>query len=95
MDGGKEALEDFAREAVGLYGGDAPKLLLHRAEIDDGYGDHSSAKTWREVAAIASRIVRRLNDQTKPTPVRPEPLPAPRQISKPKHVTRKKRSRRR
>ena len=28
MEGGKEALEDFAREAIALYGRDAPNLLL-------------------------------------------------------------------
>jgi len=44
MEGGKEALEDFAREAVPLYGGDAPKLLLHLAEIDDECGDHVISK---------------------------------------------------
>jgi hypothetical protein len=65
MEGLREALENFAREAVALYGGEAPKLLLHRAEIDDEYGDHASAETWREVAAIASRIIRSLNDGAK------------------------------
>jgi hypothetical protein len=94
MDGGKEALEDFAREAVALYGGDAPKLLLHRADIDDEYGDHAAAKTWREVAAIASRIVRRLNDGAKPLPVQLRPLAAPRRASKPKHAPAKPRKRR-
>jgi hypothetical protein len=58
MDGGKEALENFAREAVALYGRDAPKLLVHRADLDDEYGNRISAKTWREVAAIAERITR-------------------------------------
>ena len=58
MDGGKEALERFAREAVALYGPDATKLLLHRAEIAVEYGDKVSAKEWREVAAIAERITR-------------------------------------
>ena len=58
MEGLREALENFAREAVALYGGEGPKLLLHRAAIDDEYGDHASAKTWREVAAIAERITR-------------------------------------
>jgi hypothetical protein len=53
MDGGKEALEKFAREAVALYGRDAPKLLLHRAEIAVEYGDKVSAKQWRELAGIA------------------------------------------
>jgi hypothetical protein len=95
MEGLREALENFAREAVALYGGEAPKLLLHRAEIDDEYGDHASAKTWREVAAIASRIIRRLNDGAKPSPVRPPPSPAPRRISKPKHVLAKRRRQRR
>ena len=60
MEGSKEALEDFAREAVALYGRDAPRMLLHRADIADEYGDEIAAKTWRQVAAIASRITRRL-----------------------------------
>ena len=94
MDGLREALENFARDAVALYGGDAPKLLLHRAEIDEDYGDHVSAKTWRQVAAIASRIVRRLNDRAEPPPARPQRLPA-RRISKPKRVLAKRRARRR
>ena len=60
MEGSKEALEDFAREAVALYSRDAAKMLLHRADIADEYGDEVAAKTWRQVAAIASRITRRL-----------------------------------
>lgn len=59
MEGAQEALEDFAREAVALYGRDAPKMLLQRADIADEHGDELSAKTWRQVAAIASRITRR------------------------------------
>src|SRR6185369_10688202 len=55
MDGGKEALEKFAREAVALYGRDAPEMLLHRAELAHLYGDPLAA-TWHEVAAIAARI---------------------------------------
>ena len=58
MEGSKEALERFAREAVALYGSDAPKMLLDRAELASLYGDQVSAKTWREVAAIASRVLR-------------------------------------
>jgi hypothetical protein len=55
MEGSKEALERFAREAVALYGSDAPKMLLDRA---DEFGDKVSAKEWRELAAIAERITR-------------------------------------
>jgi len=33
MEGSKEALEDLARETVALYGRDAPKMLLRRADI--------------------------------------------------------------
>ena len=58
MDGGKEALEKFAREAVALYGRDAAKLLRRRADLDNQYGDDAMAKQWREIAAIAARIVR-------------------------------------
>lgn len=76
MDGGKEALENFAREAVALYGREAPTLLRHRAELAHEYGD-PLAKTWREVAAIAADIVRRLNKG----PARPK-SPAPRPIVK-------------
>jgi hypothetical protein len=89
-----EALEDFAREAVALYGRDAPKMLLHRADIADEHEDELSAKTWRQVAAIASRIIRRLNDRARPSPVRAQPSPAPRRIGEPSHVLRKKRDRR-
>jgi hypothetical protein len=95
MEGGKEALEDFAREAVALYGRDAPKMLLHRAEIADEHGEELSAKTWREVAAIAARITRLTDDRAEPSPVRPQPSPAPRRISERSHVPRKKRSGRR
>ena len=65
MEGNKGAFEDLAREAVALYGRDAPEMLRHRADIAHLYGDPTSAKTWREVAAIASRIVRSLNEQKK------------------------------
>jgi hypothetical protein len=58
MEGSKEALEDLARETVALYGRDAPKMLLRRAEIAAEYGDGDMAKQWREIAAIAARIVR-------------------------------------
>ena len=47
-------------ETVALYGGDAPKMLLRRAEIADEYGDSAMAKQWREIAAIAARIIRAL-----------------------------------
>ena len=60
MEGGKEALENFAREAVALYGHDAQNLLLRRAELAHEYGDNVSAKQWRELAAIAARIARQL-----------------------------------
>ena len=60
MEGSKEALEDLARETVALYGRDAPKMLLRRAEIADEYGDSAMAKQWREIAAIAARIIRAL-----------------------------------
>jgi hypothetical protein len=33
-------------------------MLLDRAELASLYGDQVSAKTWREVAAIASRVLR-------------------------------------
>jgi hypothetical protein len=94
MDGGKEALEKFAREAVALYGRDAREMLLHRAELADLYGDPLAA-TWRELAAIAARITRRTDDRAEPSPVRPQPSPAPRRNSESSHVLRKKRSGRR
>jgi hypothetical protein len=65
MDGGKEALEKFAREAVALYGRDAPEMLLHRAELAHLYGDPLAA-TWHEVAAIAARITRRTDRSPSP-----------------------------
>jgi len=33
-------------------------MLLDRAEIAVEYGDKGSTKEWREVAAIAARIIR-------------------------------------
>lgn len=58
MEGSKEAFEELARETVALYGRDAPKMLRHRADIADEYGDSAMAKQWREIAAIAARIAR-------------------------------------
>ena len=60
MEGDQHALEQVARDMVELYGGDAPKMLLERAEIADNYGDYLSAKTWRGIAAIAARLAWRL-----------------------------------
>jgi hypothetical protein len=89
MEGGKEALEEFAREAVALYGLDAPKLLLHRAQLATEYGDPAAAKTWREVAAISERMARRLSDRGKPSSARSQRRPA--RSGKPSRVVRKKR----
>jgi len=58
MEGSKEGLEELARETVALYGRDAAKMLLRRAEIADEYGDTASAKAWRQTAAIAARLAR-------------------------------------
>ena len=59
MEGGKEALEDLAREMVALYGRDArrcfwsvPRSLRNTATLQ--------ARAWREIAAIAARFVRNL-----------------------------------
>ena len=60
MEGGKEALEEVAREMVALYGRNAPKMLRERAALADQYGDNHQAQTWREIAAIAGRLIRRL-----------------------------------
>ena len=57
---GKEALVKFARDVIALYGSNAPKLLLDRAAVADQYGDNVQAKGWREIAAIAKRLVRNL-----------------------------------
>jgi hypothetical protein len=56
----RDALQKAARDMVDLYGSDAPKMLLERAEIADEHGDHSAARTWREIAAVAARIARHL-----------------------------------
>ncbi len=61
MESDKPALEQVALDMVELYGRDAPKMLLERAEIADEYGEHLSAKTWREIAALAARIARRVS----------------------------------
>ena len=60
MEGGKEALEEVAREMVALYGRDASKMLLDRAALADEHGDNLQAKAWREIAAIAARLARSL-----------------------------------
>jgi hypothetical protein len=60
MDNDRDALAKVARDMVDLYGSDAPKMLLERAEIADEYGDHLAARTWREVAAAAARLARHL-----------------------------------
>jgi hypothetical protein len=44
MEGGKEALEDLAREIVALYGRDAPKMLRDRAAVPDEHGDNLQAR---------------------------------------------------
>lgn len=59
MEGGKEALEDVAREMIALYGRDAPKMLRQRAALADEYGD-PLAEAWRNIAAIAARLARGL-----------------------------------
>ena len=83
MERNKEALEDFAREAVVLYGADTSKMLLRRAQIADEYGDEISAKTWRQVAAIAARIIRTQQ-------ARPEAFPAPKRIAERSHKRKRK-----
>ena len=50
----------FAREVIALYGRDAPEVLLDRAGVADEYGDNVQAQGWREIAAIARRLVRNL-----------------------------------
>jgi len=60
MEGDRHALEQTAREMVDLYGSDAPKMLLERAEMADAYGDRPAARTWRKIAAAAVRIARHL-----------------------------------
>jgi hypothetical protein len=57
---GKETLVKVARDIMAVYGSDAPKLLLARASLADQYGDNIQAEGWREIAAIARRLVRRL-----------------------------------
>ena len=44
---------------VERYGRDAPRVLRERAVIAEGYGDHSEAQTWREIADLAERITQR------------------------------------
>ena len=57
---GKEALVKFARDVIALYGSEAPEVLLERAAVASQYGDDAQAKGWREIAAIARRLVRNL-----------------------------------
>jgi hypothetical protein len=60
MEGGKEALEETAREIVALYGADAPELLLGRAAFADEHGDKGQAKARQEMAALAAHVPRNL-----------------------------------
>jgi hypothetical protein len=57
---GKGAAEKVARDMLERYARDAPRILRERAVVAEGYGDHSEAETWREIADIAERIARRL-----------------------------------
>jgi hypothetical protein len=57
---GKGAAEKVARDMLERHARDAPRILRERAVVAEGYGDHSEAETWREIADIAERIARRL-----------------------------------
>jgi hypothetical protein len=57
---GKGAAAKVAQDMVERYGRDAPRILRERAAVAEGYGDHSEAKTWRQIADIAERFARRL-----------------------------------
>ena len=55
----RSAAERVARDMVGRYGRDAPRILRERAAGAEEYGDHSEAGAWREIADIAEQIGRR------------------------------------
>jgi len=48
MESDKPALEQVALDMVELYGRDAPKMLLERAEIADEYGELSWTPVVRQ-----------------------------------------------
>jgi hypothetical protein len=60
MEGDQHALEQVARDMVELYGGDAPRMLLERAEIADKTATSYEQKHSAGCAAIATRLARRL-----------------------------------
>jgi len=55
----RSAAQRVARDMVGRYGRDAPRILRERAASAEEYGDDSEAAAWREIADIAERISER------------------------------------
>ena len=55
----RSAAQRVARDMVGRYGRDAPRILRERAASPEEYGDDSEAAAWREIADIAERISER------------------------------------
>ena len=48
----------LAAEHVRMQGPAAVAWLIERAELADASGDAEAAKTWREIAAAASGMIR-------------------------------------
>jgi len=53
-----EGVEQVAEEAIRQRGFAAVLEFNERAEIADGIGDEFAARTWREIAAAAARMLR-------------------------------------
>ena len=58
MEDDGEGVEEVAREYVQRHGPDSVPILRERADYADELGDQESAKTWREIADTAERMLR-------------------------------------
>jgi hypothetical protein len=54
----EKTVETVAHESVDRYGADAVPVLRERAEYAEAMGDKLAAKTWRDIADAAERMLR-------------------------------------
>jgi hypothetical protein len=57
MDEDKADIDETARQYLRAHGRAAVALLIELAEIDAAAGDELSARTWRDIAEAAKRIL--------------------------------------
>jgi hypothetical protein len=58
----EKLVEQAAREIVDLHGSDVVPILHERAEAATISSDPRAAKTWRDIADAAERLLRENND---------------------------------